>query len=336
MRLLILMILAGFCILSFATTTCYQESSSTTVCGQAGTARFPYEYNAQWASAGNKTATNDTNWGTFGFVTQSGTKTALMNIYYIIPPTNSTQITTGATWQVLGGNSSWNTTVNVSIPLDCFQYQGTYNDMILYLQASSHYETTLANRYTRWACAIGSGNYVTLYDQPASTRVNEEGIYWILDEPLNVTLIYPVNGSTIPYGDVNFNWSVSGSASNYSSWLGVDSQYKVSGYDTLNGTPTNYSVVGLTAGNHDWFIYTTNDTGNTTNYATSPVYTFSPAPVSLVSMVGNSTSWNWSSVSVGNAIRSGTKYNWSWHTYASGSGNQTVNGSATSWSWVNE
>jgi hypothetical protein len=56
----------------------------------------------------------------------------------------------------------------------------------------------------------------------------------------------------------------------------------------------------------------------------------------VFSAIGNALSWVWGQLQAGDQTISGTPSNWTWRTWAPGSGRQVRNGTAANWTWVSE
>ncbi|MFH1133549.1 MAG: LamG-like jellyroll fold domain-containing protein [Nanoarchaeota archaeon] len=90
-----------------------------------------------------------------------------------------------------------------------------------------------------------------------------------LSPPWNITLIYPADGAVLDNGSVNFNWTaVDNFTSNMLCNLTIDGIVNVSNIGSLNATPTNYTIGGLTGGRHYWNVSCADIVG-IANYSTT-------------------------------------------------------------------
>jgi parallel beta-helix repeat protein len=85
---------------------------------------------------------------------------------------------------------------------------------------------------------------------------------------VSVTLNSPANSSFLNSTTVNFNWTCSGSSSNYTANLTVDTTVYAISSSSNNSTATNYSVTGLTQGAHTWNVICIDPLNNSISSAT--------------------------------------------------------------------
>ncbi|MCI0504323.1 hypothetical protein L0Y65_06480, partial [Candidatus Micrarchaeota archaeon] len=145
-------------------------------------------------------------------------------------------------------------------------------------------------------------NYGDSVITPSSSAQNVEIAFSIepsafLDaQPPVVTLVSPANNSVFTQQDINFTFNVTDDKSltlNCSIYL--DGASNQSNASVLNGTNTDFSISGISGGQHSWLVSCNDTAGNPANSTTWYFYVDS-APVVTLNAPGNSSFVNSSAV----------------------------------------
>ncbi|MBW2974917.1 hypothetical protein KY366_04330, partial [Candidatus Woesearchaeota archaeon] len=193
-----------------------------------------------------------------------------------VPPSSSSQNVRIAQWSTGGWNFNgsidevriWNRSLSVDeIYQEYISNLNKYDTdkWLLYVNQSLNASDGLPDGTYTYQTFVSDIN--GMQDQ-----TEERTIHIDSTEP-GITLNYPGSGSTITSSFINFNWTATdNTASVLSCNLTLDGAVNVSGISSTSGTPTNYTVSGVSDATHTWNISCWD---NVSNVNTSLTYSFS-------------------------------------------------------------
>jgi len=156
-------------------------------------------------------------------------------------------------------NFSWIATNGIDTNLTCnLSINGIVNASDI-----ASLNNTITN-YTVSNFSDGVYNWnVTCIDDSNNVNVSETRQFTIDRVEPSIVLNYPPANSTISSSTINFNWTATDNVDNsLACSLTLDGSLNASNIAALNGTATNYTIVGINDGTHYWNITCVDDLNN--------------------------------------------------------------------------